>query len=641
VSSVGVDPRRSARRSAWSWLGDPRLPLGAVLIMAAAAFFVLMRYAAVSDFRELALERLQDDSYYYLQPAWDFATRHFFTFDGEHPMYGFQPLWMLVLTFQAVFVPNKIAFLRAAVGLGALLYCMTGVGLFLLARRWMRDWAALLAPAVWLFNPGLAGLYITGKENALFAFLLVASAVLVARRLSRPASPRAAWVDGVVVGLLVMSRVNAMAIALLFGAAILVASPGGLSERLRRTGWMALGAGAILIAWAVYAWIAFGAIFPNSGTAKLFGAWAALAVFIDQHVSWLSLGQIAALLPQSERIYLGNPGALVLPTRGLAESYFVGFLPEITLGALTRLWPAGGTLAYRVRLILLGFTGGGFIAWLILAARGGISRRGSRGLRGEWTELSAAALVVGVLALGAMINGATNLLLLPAYLYWGTWYPVPEQVTLVLAAATVLWLVACGAARGVRAVAQWRTARRADAPATSISWLSALGGILLAAGIVALAIPFQRAWRPTQYTPDPAAAAGYNGVRWMNAHLPHGSRVASYSSGLLGYFAEGYTVINIDGLANTLQFVESETRGHLLYLRGLASRDPLIEYLHQEGITHLANVEPEARIASGPYLGLVEAQAASLVYDGPEIIDWGPGEPLRRFIVVELTEPSP
>jgi hypothetical protein len=621
-------------------LGDPRLPLAVVLIMAAAAFLVLMRYAAVSDFRELALRRLQDDSYYYLQPAWDFASRHFFTFDGEHPTYGFQPLWMLVLTFQALFVPTKIAFLRAAVGLGALLYCLTGVGLYLLTKRWMRGWAALLAPAVWLFNPGLAALYITGKENALFAFLLVASAALTARRLSRPASPRAAWVDGVVIGLLVLSRVNALPIALLFGAVILLASPGKRGERLRRTGWMALGAALVLIAWVVYAWFAFGAVFPNSGTAKLYGAWAALAVFLSRHLTWLSLDRIAAWLPRSERVFLGNPGALVLPTRGLAESYFVGYLPEVSLGSLARLWPLGGTLAYKARLLILGLIASGFIGWMVIGVGGAIRRRLQRASRAEWTEPSAAALVVGVLAIGAVINGVTNLMLLPAYLYWGTWYPVPEQVTLVLAAATVLWLVACGTVRGVHTVAQRRTARRADAPATSNSWLNAVGGVLLSAGIVALAIPFERAWQPTPYSPDPSEAASYNGVRWMNAHLSRGSRAASYSSGLLGYFAEGYTVINIDGLANTPQFVENETRGHLLYLRGLAANDPLIEYLHRGGITHLANVEPVARIASGPYLGLVDLQSGSLVYEGPELVDWGPGEPLRRFIVVELTVPS-
>ncbi len=636
-----VEPRRDTSRGALRMLADPRLPLAVVLIMAAAAFIVLMRYAALSDFRELALRRLQDDSYYYLQPAWDFATRHFFTFDGEHPTYGFQPLWMLVLAFQALFVPSKIAFLRAAVSLGALLYCLTGVGLHLLVRRWINGWAALLAPAVWLFNPGLVGLYITGKENALFAFLLVASAGLIARRLSRPASPRAAVVDGVMIGLLVLSRVNALPIAVLFGAVVLLASPGLWNERLRRTGWMVLGTGVVLIAWTVYALIAFGGVFPNSGTAKLYGAWAALAVFFDRHLTWLSLDQIAAWLPRSERVFLGNPGALVLPTRGLAESYFVGFLPEISLGSLAGLWPLGGTLAYQMRLLILGVMASGFIGWVAIGVGRGIRHRRLQALHAKWTEPSAAALVVGVLAIAAAVNGASNLMLLPAYLYWGTWYPVPEQVTLVLAATTVLWLIARGVVRVVETLERWRAARRANGRPILLAGLDVLGGLLLAVAVAGLGYRFERTWSPASFSPSPSEAAGYNGVLWMNAHLPLGSRVASYSSGLLGYFAEGYAVINIDGLANTPQFVENETRAHLLYVRGLAANDPLTEYLHREGITHLANVEPEARIASGPYLGLVDLQAGSLLYEGPELVDWGPGEPLRRFIVVELTDPSP
>src|SRR4030067_294918 len=93
-----------------------------------------------AHFGELALDRLEDDSFYYLQPAWDFAARRFFTFDGENPTYGFQPLWMLALTFQAAFVPDKIAFLRAAVGLGGLLFSVTGVGLFLPTPRCTGAW---------------------------------------------------------------------------------------------------------------------------------------------------------------------------------------------------------------------------------------------------------------------------------------------------------------------------------------------------------------------------------------------------------------------------------------------------------------------------------------------------------------------
>jgi len=623
-----------------SWLSDPRLALAAVLAMAVVAFLVLMRYAAVADFRELALDRLQDDSYYYLQPAWDFAARRFFTFDGENPTYGFQPLWMLVLTFQAAFVPDKIAFLRASVGLGALFYALTGVSLYFLTRRWMGAWAALAAPAVWLFNANLSGVYITGKENALYAFLLVTSTALVARRLAKPAAPRGAWVDGIVVGLLVLNRVNALVMALLLAAAVLVASPGGWKERLRRTGWMGLGAGVILAAWGAYAWFAFGALFPNSGTAKLYGSLAALAVFVDRHVSWLSIGQIAALLPHGERVFLGNPAALVLPTRGLAESFFLGYLPEITLSALAKFWPFAAGNSYRTRLLALALACATFLGWLLYSVLRAYRRRtNSKGIA-QPTEAEAAAIAVGVLALAAIINGASNLMLLPAYLYWGTWYAVPEQVTLVVAAATVLWIAAQGTLRAARAA--WRfAAARLHLAWPTLPGTEMLGGLVLLIGVVCLGREFERAWRPMAYRPVASSEAGYNGVRWMNEHLPRGSRVASYSSGLLGYFAEGYTVVNIDGLANTPRFVEDEIRGHLLFLRGLASHDPLVGYLQEAGITHLANAEPEARIQSGPYLGLVEAQEGKLIYEGAEIIDWGPQEPPRRFIVVEVRALGP
>jgi hypothetical protein len=618
------------------WLGDSRLPLAIVLIMAATAFIVLMRYAALADFRELALDRLQDDSFYYLQPAWDFAARHFFTFDGKNPTYGFQPLWMLVLTFQAAFVPDKISFLRASVGLGALFYSLTGIGLYLLARRWMGAWAALLAPAAWLFNANLAGLYITGKENALYAFLLVASAALIARRLSRPSSPRAAWVDGVVLGFMVLSRVNALVVAVLMGALILFASHGAWSERVRRTLWLALGSGVVLGAWGAYAWFAFGTLFPNSGTAKLFGSWAALAVFIHRHATWLSLERLAALLPAGERVFLGNPAALVLPTRGLAESFFLGYLPEVTLGALTKLWPFASAASYQLRLLLLAALGLTFIAWLAYSVLHMRTRRREM----QMTEAGGAALAVGVVALAAAINGASNLLLLPAYLYWGSWYAVPEQLTLVIAAATSLWLAARILAGVVQAATRWITLRIHRAmPAQA--WLPYIGGAAIIAGTVVLGINFDRPWRPAPYKPIASSIAGYNAVRWMNANLPRGSRVASYSSGVLGYFAEGYAVINIDGLANTPQFVENESRGHLLYQRGLAAQDPLVDYLKRAGVTHLANAEPEMRILSGPYLGLVDTTSAAIVYEGAELIDWGPQEPPRHFIVVELHPSQP
>jgi hypothetical protein len=74
----------------------------------------------------------------------------------------------------------------------------------------------------------------------------------------------------------------------------------------------------------------------------------------------------------------------------------------------------------------------------------------------------------------------------------------------------------------------------------------------------------------------------------------------------------------------------------LLFVRGLAAVDPLRQYLQQENITYLANVDVIERIESGEYLGLVDAGGGALIYQGDHAIFWGPAEPERRMIVVRM-----
>jgi hypothetical protein len=98
-------------------------------------------------------------------------------------------------------------------------------------------------------------------------------------------------------------------------------------------------------------------------------------------------------------------------------------------------------------------------------------------------------------------------------------------------------------------------------------------------------------------------------------------------------------VINLDGLANSPAFVQSELIGHLLYGYGLAETDPLRAYLRTEQITYLANVDTIDRIDRQEYLGLVDAGQAALLYEGDIAIFWGPGEPERRMIVAGIGMP--
>jgi hypothetical protein len=146
-------------------------------------------------------------------------------------------------------------------------------------------------------------------------------------------------------------------------------------------------------------------------------------------------------------------------------------------------------------------------------------------------------------------------------------------------------------------------------------------------------------WNPVAYDPtrNITQAEVYQGTLWMNSNIPAHARVGSFSAGLLGYFAFGYTVINLDGLANTPDFVAHLLPLHILYARELGPETPLRKYLTDTGITYLANYDPLDRIQSRSFMGLVTGKNSRLLYLGTQDILWGPGEPIRRFGVVEIT----
>jgi hypothetical protein len=252
-------------------------------------------------------------------------------------------------------------------------------------------------------------------------------------------------------------------------------------------------------------------------------------------------------------------------------------------------------------------------------------------LRGASQEPEAAtrrgsAAVVAVILISAAVNSLGNWLLLPGYLLWGVWYTVAETLAMILA-------VTCLLGEGLELLSAARTRLAGIGNKTvllAVSLLSAVGLILVWVH-----------WLPHEYivAPDGTQQEEYAAADWMNGNLPQGARVGSFSAGLLGYFGRTYTVVNLDGLANSPQFVNSELIGHLLYVDGLTATDPIREYLRRENIVYLANVDPLERINRGEYLGLVDPGKAALLYEGDYAIFWGPAEPEQRMIVVGIGEP--
>ncbi len=75
-------------------------------------------------------------------------------------------------------------------------------------------------------------------------------------------------------------------------------------------------------------------------------------------------------------------------------------------------------------------------------------------------------------------------------------------------------------------------------------------------------------------------------IAWMNETLPPGSVVGSWWSGAVGYYSR-HTVINLDGLVNSRDFVE--------VLRNCR----LADYLLENGVTHLADYLSFAMVERG------------------------------------------
>lgn len=114
-----------------------------------------------------------DDTYYYLQTAWNTSRLGFISFDGIHSTNGVQFSWFWILTLLASLMPSKTAMVFATLilcmGLNALCY----VAIWRIGDVLGRPILAIAMSVFW-FNLNIVGgrWYLTGMENSLHALVL-------------------------------------------------------------------------------------------------------------------------------------------------------------------------------------------------------------------------------------------------------------------------------------------------------------------------------------------------------------------------------------------------------------------------------------------------------------------------------------
>ncbi len=214
---------------------------------------------------------LTEDGFFSLAVARQLALGHGLTIDGVHWVNGFQPLFTVVCALPFAWVGgDRAGGLRGVLVLHALVHACGAWACGLLARdavtgvqrRRLRQAlgtaAYALSPAIFLttFN-GLE----TGAVLALLAWIWRYWQVTGGQTLRQLATA------GALLGLLVLTRIDAALFVVIVTVGVLVSGDGAWWGRVQRAAAIALPAGLVSAPWWLYNYLGFGSLMPTSGRA--------------------------------------------------------------------------------------------------------------------------------------------------------------------------------------------------------------------------------------------------------------------------------------------------------------------------------------------------------------------------------------
>jgi hypothetical protein len=438
------------------------------------------------------VQHVPDDSFFYLIVGERLRESGAFSFDGEHPTYGFQPSYQWLAAALAYAFRDPVDLLRAALVLGSLTHVACAWLLFGLVRDALGRFAAWAAVVFWVANPALVGWFWSVKENGLYALFLLWTYGELARAVrSGAARP---WHLGLALAATALARVNFLLLWPAAAAVAWLAPGGGRRQRLRDLALATAWACAVAAPWFVYARLRFGSAMPTSGMVKI--ASGEQEVARELGLEWLSAGHLAhaarTTLDYLDRSFRSGSGGFGPILQGLALAAVAGWL-----------WSC--------------------------ARRRTLVRPAS----------APAAALLGVAAACAVANAYLNALLLPQFLLYGQWYTAPEFVALALG---VGWIVALArahlaSARGALVLALglalgvvgWTEVRRVPwswrAPEREVLERRPHGSaILLEAGL------------------------------WARDHLPPDARAGIRDPGIVTYFSRR-RLVPLDPLVQSREFI--------------------------------------------------------------------------------------
>jgi hypothetical protein len=142
-----------------------------VVISLAIMQFALQASLLTRGVEYLATSLTIDDTYYYLQTAWNTKQLGFVTFDGLHSTNGVQLLWFVVIFLLALLAKTKTALLVATLAVSFLLNSLCYLFILRIGIAVKRPALALFIAGLWALQSLPFRIYSTGMENSLHALV--------------------------------------------------------------------------------------------------------------------------------------------------------------------------------------------------------------------------------------------------------------------------------------------------------------------------------------------------------------------------------------------------------------------------------------------------------------------------------------
>lgn len=475
------------------------------------ATLILVAYAIIqasyklsyqSDLLSLAAS-IQDDSFYYLTPAYNFSHGLGFTFGGEKS-YGFQPGYEIFLTLLGWFLNSREALLRLAVFSNSVLFVSTGVVVYFLVKQFgssyiynkseNNQWriCALMAALVYLSNSWNYFNSITVKENPLSAFLLAVLIFLLILK-KEEQDPKLPVIAGFISGALLLTRISPSTCLYLVGALWIMRDS-------YKSFLIALA--AMVLPWASFAYIYFGSAVPFSALVK--------AASPTEVFDFASASEVMRYWLTSIKFGVFGPSKVML-----SQPNWIDALRDDSMA----------TLLYVIATVSLASLVAEFFSKLRANTRG----------------VGICIFTIIATTVGAILMGAALVLKGPAGVYYSSWYFFDSPVIYSFA-------IGCGLIVFINSLSANRR------------YLFQFLEVCILGLTVVIAYCSVDGYSKIRPYDKDSLMAGV-GVRWPNTMIAAGLwyknnvagwqkyRVVAYSAGALNFVLED-KVINIDGLAN-------------------------------------------------------------------------------------------